>query len=154
MAVRVRRGVWETNSSSVHVITFGKPEGDLPPGRIVVDSGEYGWCGECTSMLSYLMTATYGTSYHDRLLDALGEAFPDCSFEFAEDGWYGVDHSEGLVNLVEALCEDPQLLRACILSGEVELGNDNDGFPRGYDDCDDWEILMRRGDGYKYVKGN
>ena len=44
MKIQIRRGVFETNSSSVHTLTITKNSNNLKfPKKLIFDSGNYGW---------------------------------------------------------------------------------------------------------------
>lgn len=48
MKVQIRRGVFETNSSSVHTLTITKNSNNLKfPKKLIFDSGDYGWEHVC-----------------------------------------------------------------------------------------------------------
>ena len=48
MKIQIRRGVFETNSSSVHTITITKNPNNLKfPKKLIFDSGDYGWEHAC-----------------------------------------------------------------------------------------------------------
>lgn len=48
MKIQIRRGVFETNSSSVHTLTITKNSNNLKfPKKLIFDSGDYGWEHVC-----------------------------------------------------------------------------------------------------------
>ena len=48
MKIQIRRGVFETNSSSVHTLTITKNSNNLKfPKKLIFDSGDYGWEHSC-----------------------------------------------------------------------------------------------------------
>lgn len=121
--VQLRKGTFETNSSSTHSISFGRTNNLEPSvlktddeGYIHVKLGEYGWernnYRDQESRLSYLVTmlsAIYGydTWWNEdtihQTIDKLNESieFRDLSEEIAEyTGTKGiiVDYSEGYID--------------------------------------------------------
>lgn len=108
MKIQIRKGVFETNSSSIHAINIfrGYNEKNIPE-SIVVRPGEFGW--ECDtyydfeSKLSYLYTWCLNLMSKDeaeykitQALNNLGVKeveFEECS-DWYEEGY--IDHSEEL----------------------------------------------------------
>ena len=69
MKIQIRRGVFETNSSSVHTITITKNPNNLKfPKKLIFDSGDYGWEHAC------LTTPEEKASY---LWEGIIYVFPD-----------------------------------------------------------------------------
>lgn len=69
MKIQIRRGVFETNSSSVHTITITKNPNNLKfPKKLIFDSGDYGWEHAC------LTTTEEKASY---LWEGIISVFPD-----------------------------------------------------------------------------
>ena len=69
MKIQIRRGVFETNSSSVHTITITKNSNNLKfPKKLIFDSGDYGW--EHASLTTPEEKASY-------LWEGIISAFPD-----------------------------------------------------------------------------
>lgn len=69
MKIQIRRGVFETNSSSVHTLTITKNSSNLKfPKKLIFDSGEYGWEN------GHLTTAEEKASY---LWEGIISVFPD-----------------------------------------------------------------------------
>ena len=69
MKIQIRRGVFETNSSSVHTITITKNQNNLKfPKKLIFDSGDYGWEHDC------LTTPEEKASY---LWEGIIYVFPD-----------------------------------------------------------------------------
>ena len=69
MKIQIRRGVFETNSSSVHTITITKNQNNLKfPKKLIFDSGDYGWEHAC------LTTPEEKASY---LWEGIISIFPD-----------------------------------------------------------------------------
>ena len=69
MKIQIRRGVFETNSSSVHTLTITKNTNNLKfPKKLIFDSGDYGWEHAC------LTTPEKKASY---LWEGIISVFPD-----------------------------------------------------------------------------
>lgn len=69
MKIQIRRGVFETNSSSVHTLTITKNSSNLKfPKKLIFDSGKYGWEHNC------LTTPEEKASY---LWEGIISVFPD-----------------------------------------------------------------------------
>ena len=69
MKIQIRRGVFETNSSSAHTITITKNPNNLKfPKKLIFDSGDYGWEHAC------LITPEEKASY---LWEGIIYVFPD-----------------------------------------------------------------------------
>ena len=69
MKIQIRRGVFETNSSSVHTLTITKNPNNLKfPKKLIFDSGDYGWEHAC------LTTPEEKASY---LWEGIISVFPD-----------------------------------------------------------------------------
>ena len=69
MKIQIRRGVFETNSSSVHTLTITKNPNNLKfPKKLIFDSGDYGWEHAC------LTTPEEKASY---LWEGISSVFPD-----------------------------------------------------------------------------
>ena len=69
MKIQIRRGVFETNSSSIHTLTITKNPSTLKfPKKLIFDSGDYGWEKAC------LITPEEKASY---LWEGILSIFPD-----------------------------------------------------------------------------
>ena len=150
----IRRGVFESNSSSTHSIAISKEKVPNVAGRhIYFGAGEYGWekgCVEDTA--SYLHTAIVGYSdpaqYEKRInkikeiLDKYGVEYefepvkykkseynPDYEYiEFASPNyrWANVDHADGCAELINALLSNEDLLIRYLFGDScIYTGNDN-----------------------------
>lgn len=167
----IRKNVFETNSSSTHVITIKKnvdrPEKKLP--RIHFGIGEYGWEYDKYDLPDYIWTGIChhlpeeADKYKQKIIDILSPYFEEIEFEepkfdigydeegnqtwkYLSDGY--VDHAEELDDFFEDLfADDGDLLIDAVLYGYVRTGNDNS---EGYD-CDENDADPRF---YHYYKGN
>lgn len=148
MKYTVRNNVFETNSSSIHVIAIGKEydEKDVPD-HIYFGLNEFGWevdtYKDIASRASYLYTAIcYNNSYIeaqddyiqakddyiDYISETLGEQGITCEFEDpSEREFFCIDHVEDLRDWLKDLREDKSKLLMYLLSpdSEIRTGNDN-----------------------------
>lgn len=94
---QIRRGVFETNSSSTHSICISKEPAKNLPSKVTFGMGEWGWSeGEETDTASYLYTAMIDNGRHgdlETLEEILKKHGVDCAFVPMTGGWYGIDHS-------------------------------------------------------------
>ena len=136
----LRKGVFETNSSSTHSICISKSAVPSVSGKhIHFTFGEYGWeTGKEWDTASYLYTGIMGNEDYSSLerlkskLDDLGITY---DFETPKKDKWGylecgyVDHSEDLFDLIHALLEDNDLLIRYLFGDSfIITGNDNDEF--------------------------
>lgn len=154
--LKIRRGVFETNSSSVHTISMKR---NINPnnyrGRhIDFKFGEFGWENIEFSAADYLYTAIMNIDpdYLDRLKEILDEY--EITYTFEDDAssrlWYPhgyIDHIEDLKDFIIDLMEDKSFVISMIMTGEVMGGNDNDEERLEAAHMDDSEY-------YSYYKGN
>lgn len=134
---RIRNGVFETNSSSVHVISIQKdPPKNIFPLRI--SRKYYGWGLEFLDTpeerASYFYTAlcNCGEELHEPVHDArlkMTNLLPediryDCKFE---DGECYIDHCDELLPWVQDLVDDNEKFLRFIFGDDsyIRTGNDN-----------------------------
>ena len=139
MKKQIRRGAFETNSSSTHAINIfkGYDEKNIPE-SVVIKPGEFGW--ECDtyydfeSKLSYLYTWCLGLMSRESAQIKIEEAlhnigvkeveFEECS-GWWEDGY--IDHSEDLYKCdLDVIFENYFGDFIFGNSSYIETGNDND----------------------------
>lgn len=143
--INIRKGLFETNSSSTHAICIGKDNNNLViPSELTFEVDEFGWENEVyddvTTLASYLYTALtswYGgkelTNHINHIYTLLGHN--GCEATFIEpsvsawgitDGY--IDHSEGLVDFLhKVLSSDKALLRYLFSPDSfIITGNDNE----------------------------
>ena len=163
MRVSARRNVFETNSSSVHAITF-YPSGDRnsPKGGYRIGLGEYGWDDEIADPAAYLWTAVCAvyrgdeakvSKWRDDIDYVLGGG---CTFDDPDKEPFYIDHDWEVSGLLDMLENNLDLLRAYLLGKdtEVQVSNDNGGAF-----CDEWYAdpdfgPMTTSEKIVYLKGN
>lgn len=169
----IRNKIFETNSSSTHVITIPKKVDDSLKERrekITFNIGDFGWSYEKHDLPDYIWTAicsVYSNEYEEykqKIINMLTPYYKQIEFEephfiesYNEDGildWKYldsmqgyVDHAGELKDFLSEIFNDEELFINAILSGYVRTGNDNDD---GYE-LDD---LDNNPDYYHYYKGN
>lgn len=138
---QIRKGVFETNSSSTHSIAIPKEHAKEYPNVIHFGIGEFGWAFTEEDPADYLYTAILA-HYHnpneraeklDRLKAVL-EAhdirytmdrpiFWDSDVRYLDNGY--IDHDEDLGEFLDAVFVDDETLLDFIFYGLVFTGNDN-----------------------------
>lgn len=182
MKKQIRRGVFETNSSSTHAICITKEsviEKDFP-NHVTFTHGEFGWetveYSDLWSKASYLYEAIcccYEEEQKEEVINNITETLNGygitCDFEPDREGkWSYIDHGSQTIDFVEGVLEDEdKLLRYLFGNSFIVTGNDNDD---GYSDrmyinegekVTEWGIYTKYGglksefDNYEiYRKGN
>jgi hypothetical protein len=79
--VQVRKGVFETNSSSTHSIAISKKPVVIGK-SIHFRIGEFGWEEKCVDTADYLYTAILEQDDRDSLLDRLKEMLDNHSIQY------------------------------------------------------------------------
>lgn len=142
--IQVRSGVFETNSSSTHVITIQKApiQGIKFAGILRLEPGEFGWEWETyqsePEKASYFWTAVLSLYGEDQerlsqvkeiIRDALLPHCEGIEFEDVADGFWKrgfVDHVGELKDFVDDLLESTDMLAKYIFgNGSIRTGNDN-----------------------------
>ena len=140
--IQVRRGVFETNSSSTHSICISKG-GYKIPDKVYFHLDDWGWeTGIEEDTASYLYTAiiccfneketdAYLASLKE-VLDGLGIEYEmeDPDWRYTSWGRYsdkgGIDHGNALREVVEAVLNDSDLLLRYLFGDSfIATGNDN-----------------------------
>lgn len=157
---QIRRGVFETNSSSTHSICISKEPVTIGK-HIHFGIGEYGWENDCVDdTASYLYTAILCMHDSDELLEELKNILDKHSieYEFEEPSYYPddpedeykylrygyIDHAYEARDFIDAvLSDEDMLMRYLFGSSYIYTGNDNqDACPAGCDIADatyyDW----------------
>ena len=145
--IKIRRNVFETNSSSVHsIVVCNEALKDNHAPFVFFRLGEFGWSmdflDDSWERASYFYTAACALRQHDvrdeiiNLLEPLGI---DCVFDEENPPQYdeynrfyyldngGIDHVDGCRDFVNALMKDGEMLARFLLDDRsfVVTGNDN-----------------------------
>lgn len=140
----IRKGTFETNSSSVHSICISKkPVGDVKGKKISFYLGEYGWEYESVDVADYLYTAIMSKSNPDsdellnKLKSILDKYEIDYTFQPEEKAsrWWGIDHSEETIDFVNAVLDNEDLLLRCLFNDDSVVYTGNDNHDARYDTC-------------------
>lgn len=158
---QIRKGVFETNSSSTHSICISKKP--VKTGSYVYFGiGEYGWENGCVDIADYLYTAILEMDDSKELLDKLKKILDNHSIEYefekpiySNSGYleYGyIDHSYETREFIDAVLSDEDMLMRCLFGDSaVYTGNDNqDDDPSGCNIADEY-IWTENEDG-EYVE--
>lgn len=145
--IKIRRGTFETNSSSTHTLIIPKKiEKPSKSGMtFTFNTDDYGWSFNTHPLADYLWTAILVTEdYHDsyslpsveewkeRITEVLLPYYSAVDFEMpGRDSWgdltCGIDHQslDNAVDMLQDVWNDNDLLLNAILSGTALTGNDN-----------------------------
>lgn len=160
----IRRGVFETNSSSMHSLAVTKMSGrelaEIHFHKFTFHIGEFGWesgnyCGLGDYIWTYLCEKYSDnpealSEYKNKLYDIMSKYANEVEFEepkinekyhYLEDGY--IDHYDELDEFIEHLFNNERLLISAIINGELETSNDNS----------DYIPENKEGD-YTFYKGN
>lgn len=171
MKRQIRKGIFETNSSSIHAITIVDDENLILPESISFRGGAFGWEQETyidpESRASYLYTTIVDIGCVDEYVPKIKEILEkhQISFEFEQlnetktdfldpKHYCFVDHAYQNKTFVDVICNDEKLLLNYLFGdgSSVCTGNDN-----CYDDINTYpgeypvegkKIL------FEYTKGN
>ena len=155
MKQKVRKSIFETNSSSTHSIVIGNNGEDIYAGlpkQLEFHGDEFGWehrlHTDTQTKADYLFTSLLYMGkehtpyeYMERIKEILAKWNIEATFDEIEEKRYDsgyvcyevkdkfcyVDHGDGNKDLVKALCEDEALLMNYLFSdgSYVETSNDN-----------------------------
>ena len=142
--IKIRKGIFETNSSSIHALSVGQGEQVLPT-ELKFNGGEFGWEHEVyrdtQSKADYLCT---GITYcddcfelRDKIINTLSKyninaTFPeiiDTEYGYKiEGGYYYIDHGYEVGDFIREVVNDESLLMNFLFCEDsfIETGNDND----------------------------
>lgn len=173
--INIRKGLFETNSSSTHAICIGKSNDNLQiPKHLRFSVGEFGWETEfyydTTSKASYLYTALLHTcdailgdsveNIKNHIYELLGSVGCDCEFILPTIGEYGwlddgyIDHVDETIDFVKRVINNDKALLRFLFSPDsfIVTGNDNgDWF---YEWSEDFEKSVDTKDVDIYYKWN
>jgi hypothetical protein len=145
MKIKIRKGVFETNSSSTHSICISKCPINIDTENVInFEIGEYGWENDCVNIKNYLYTAIM--SFNDRFsllekfITILNNNHIEYHFQSVEiecaiydghiysslkDGY--IDHCDDTREFVDAVLSDEDMcMRLLFGDSFVYTGNDND----------------------------
>ena len=136
MKKQIRRGVFETNSSSTHSICIAKNAELIFPKSVYFVSGEFGWEWDRLSntheKASYLYTALISSERVNNFLEIvsiLKNENIDIDFEALDsfDGY--IDHGDNLTKFLDDICSSKDKLMNFLFSpfSFILTGNDNSG---------------------------
>ena len=145
----IRKGTFETNSSSVHSICISKkPVGNIKGKKISFYLGEYGWENESVDVADYLYTAIMSRSDSDEFLDRLKVVLDKYNIEYTfqpiekASRWWGIDHSYETTDFLNAVLGDEDLLLRCLFNDDSVVYTGNDNQDVRYDTCDQAEAYI------------
>ena len=137
--MKIRKGTFETNSSSTHSIAISKKKVNIPVGICVnFYIGEYGWEENEYDFPSYMYTSLLynndieGLEKLKSILDKWGVkySFQDPIWHYYDENkWLGngyIDHGGETFSIMREILNDEDLLaRALFGDSSVYTGNDN-----------------------------
>lgn len=158
---KIRTGIFETNSSSVHCICIAN-DGDnifVTPKVLSCITEEFGWDHETyfdtEDKADYLLTMIYTSEHPSEYLEKFRSILHKHGIELGErkTDWYYIDHSSEWGDTLNELLNNEELLMNFLFNPDsyVETANDND-------DCL-YELYRDTGEATRYgytvfVKGN
>jgi hypothetical protein len=136
MKRQIRKGVFETNSSSTHSICIAKNVELNIPDSLHLEYGEFGWGEDSLQSVeekaSYLFTALMQLEkkeYFNELLKTLARNDVDVTYEANSTASYGgyIDHGGELTEFLDDIFEDEKKLSNYLFSplSFILTGNDN-----------------------------
>lgn len=124
--ISIRRGTFETNSSSTHSIGIPINMKSDYPNYVRFNCGEFGWEWEEVDPADYLYTALCDLEDYDRI-EELKNILKKHNIEYymneSKDGY--IDHSYETIKFIEDIFSDEDKLLNFIFYGIVFTGNDN-----------------------------
>lgn len=157
---KIRTGIFETNSSSVHCICIANSgENDFTRTVLRCETDEFGWeygmYSDVYSKADYLITMIYCYKHSDEYLEKLRSILLEHGIELAEKetSSYYIDHCGEWDNTLDELLNNEELLMSFLFNPKsyIETTNDNDGsVDELYEDVEQAE----RDGNTVFVKGN
>lgn len=137
--MKIRKGTFETNSSSTHSIAISKNKVNIPVGRSInFHIGEYGWEESEYSFPNYMYTSLLCNDDEEgfqKLKSILDKWNVKYNFEKPKWEYYNghrylqngyIDHSDETFSIMREILNDEDLLaRALFGDATVYTGNDN-----------------------------
>ena len=133
--IEIRRSIFETNSSSVHILVIPKDADIVIPSKVYLEGGEYGWKNEIVSdTINYVYQACLdrGDAEVEKFVLYLMDKGIDVDYhgydqkKFINDGW--IDHT-GELPLKQLFGSKKMLDRFLFGGGFVQTGTDNSKNP-------------------------
>lgn len=139
----IRKGVFETNSSSIHTLTilnnnesidYDKMLEDFDKRKYNIEVGEFGWEFEVyndpISILEYIYSFAFQrdneTDSQQNYVSKLKSLLPNTNFiEPEDDYYYFIDHCYDWENQLDFIFENKENLAELMFNGEIRTGNDN-----------------------------
>ena len=157
MKIKIRKGLFETNSSSIHALCIPTNEEYVLPKKVVFRTGEYGWGPDKEyNTGNYLYTTLLDLKLDDRiqqLKEILEEHGIETIFkEPSPDDYYYVDHAGCFDEdfLGDIFSDEDKLLRYLFCpSSHIILFNDNSDCTEArkelseIENSKDWEIYEK-----------
>lgn len=129
--IKIRKGVFETNSSSMHSLTIGNDATDrsIDDSEIVIDvgNGEYGWSGDTLHSWEdkadyFGVECFYDDNKQEMLERVLKSKFPNAKIRFGNSGYIDHQSSGDAWNKVDS---DDDLYNIIFGDSYIEIDNDN-----------------------------
>lgn len=134
---KIRTGIFETNSSSVHCICIvNSGDNIFPTNKVLICiPGEFGWEHETyfdtEDKADYLLTMIYTSEHPSEYLEKFRSILHKHGIELGErrTDWYYIDHSSQWGDTVNELLNNEELLMNFLFNPDsyVETTNDNGG---------------------------
>lgn len=139
MIKKIRRDLFETNSSSTHSICIALEDKLEFPKEINFKFGEFGWkyttFDSMEDKASYLYTGLYNNDRHEDIANIVkileSKDITITCEKVKKDSWAEsgyIDHSDELTEFLNAICENEENLLSFLFSplSFINSGNDND----------------------------
>lgn len=131
MTVKIRKGIFETNSSSSHSLTLSNKKVDVlideKEFAITLGDGEYGWGGD--DLTTWIEKSDYlavdlekGDKEKHMLTEAIKMKYPNVALEFSDQGYIDHQSSGDCWGYLESVNDVFNFLFG---DGIVEIDNDN-----------------------------
>lgn len=157
---KIRTGIFETNSSSVHCICIANyGENDFTRNVLRCETDEFGWeygmYSDVYCKADYLLTMIYCSERSDEYLEKLRTILSKHGIELdeKETSSYYIDHCGEWENTLEVLLNNEELLMSFLFNPKsyIETTNDNDD---SVDELYEHAEQAERDGNTVFVKGN
>ena len=174
MKVQIRKGTWETNSSSTHALVVKLKKPLKLPKKAYFDLGGFGWekakysdkdtkcCYLNTALfyryVSYMEDKSKYYEYRNKVIEILKSYGIHSVWTDIEqiDGYsydYYIDHCDELDTFIEIILDNPDLLIDWLFNDESLLVTDNDNSEMAYYE-EALNTYENKEDYWVYGKGN